>query len=371
MIPLRSQLSSGLNSRFTQSGLSFADYVEDMRAIIAETRLDLKPENRDKIIAANAPFELRPENYDGKRAILLVHGLFDATLSIQDLGKIFYAQGFLVRAVLLPGHGTVPGDLLDISHEEWIKATQYGIDSLYPEADEVYFGGFSTGGALGLYHALMRENLAGLFLIAPAKKLSFIAAFANHLFGITRLLTNEEKWIVRHTQDDYAKYNIFPMRSSQEVDALIARVSHLSTHHLVQIPIFMVLSHDDETINTEAALKFFTEQPHPKNRLIYYSNDALKTKDNRITVVGSRFPEQHILSFSHICLAMAPDNPHCGMNGDYHEPIFKVAKTEDETIYRGALKDKHIKHHCFQRLSYNPDFENMTQQMVEFLEIIK
>ncbi|MGI9500774.1 MAG: hypothetical protein ACR2P3_12090, partial [Geminicoccaceae bacterium] len=70
-------------------------------------------------VAAVGPFELRPTpdggdckgnadaNYD--RGILLIHGLNDTPFSMWDLGSRFAKACYLVRGVLLPGHGTVPG----------------------------------------------------------------------------------------------------------------------------------------------------------------------------------------------------------------------------------------------------------------------
>ncbi len=369
MLPLRAQLPSGLNSSFTQQTLGFSDYISAMRTIIETARLDLTSSNHQTILDANSPFELRPQNYNGEKAILLVHGLFDSPFMMRDLANYFYQRGFLVRAILLPGHGTVPGDLLEINHEEWIKASQYGIDSLKMEAQHIYYGGFSTGGALAIYHALMRENLAGLFLFAPACGLNGKINFANRLFGFTRWITQEDKWIVDPSaQDDYAKYHAFPMNAASEISALIERNNELLKSHHVNMPIFMVLSRDDETIDAEVAQKFFSTQKHARSSLLYYTtHTSNQFNDERISIINSAFPEQHILNFSHICLTIAPDNIHYGIDGDYQEPPFLPTKPYDTTLYQGALKVKYLKQYCFRRLTYNPDFENILGQLDNFL----
>src|SRR5579862_8196736 len=89
--------------------LSFDDYIKKCKTIITENRQDLQ-NNAEKIIAANAPYELRPVN-TGKirRGALLIHGLLDSPFCVKDIANQLHAEGILVRAVLLPGHGTVPG----------------------------------------------------------------------------------------------------------------------------------------------------------------------------------------------------------------------------------------------------------------------
>ena len=75
----------------------------------------------------------------------------DSPFMMRDIGEYFKEKSFLVRSILLPGHGTVPGDLTNISYEKWIEAVQYGINSFEKETENLYIAGFSTGGALALH----------------------------------------------------------------------------------------------------------------------------------------------------------------------------------------------------------------------------
>jgi esterase/lipase len=40
---------------------------------------------------------------------------------MRHLADFFRQNGFRVMAVLLPGHGTQPGDLLDVTWQEWAR----------------------------------------------------------------------------------------------------------------------------------------------------------------------------------------------------------------------------------------------------------
>jgi esterase/lipase len=365
---IKPKTSPELNSYFTQGNLSFANYLINVKNIIRQSRTDLNTPEADKIVVANSPFEMRPENYDGEKAILLVHGLLDAPGTLRDLGHFFCEQGFLVRAILLPGHGTLPQALVNTTDVEWIKASQYGIDSLKQEARKIYYLGFSTGASLAIYHALSGEDLAGLILIAPALRLKPLLHYANYFFKIVRALFKRDKWFSEIGAVNYSKYQSYPAKSASDLTCLIQKLNHFPTQKQINPPFFMLLSEDDETIDSKAALAFFLNQKNAENRLLYYSSSHKKFDDSRISVVSSVYPEQHIMSFSHICLPVSPNNPHCGIKGDYQNIFYRPNSTKEDTLYKGALTPKALKYSAFQRLTYNPDFQNMVLSMKAFID---
>ncbi len=139
---------SGLNSDFCLGQLNFADYVAACREMLRQAHSGKSPGDLEKAVAGNAPFELKPEgafqagrNKPFRRGILLVHGLTDSPYFMRPLAEFFRKQGFRVMAVLLPGHGTQPGDLLDVRWQEWARAVAYGAEQLAGEADEIYLAG--------------------------------------------------------------------------------------------------------------------------------------------------------------------------------------------------------------------------------------
>jgi len=168
---------SGLHQNFDPPPASFEAYVAKSRKMIANARVDIAGVNRDAIIAGNAPFELRPpqkcapgQHHPYRRGVLLSHGLTDSPYFMKALGRFFQAQCFRVMGLLLPGHGTRPGDLLELERKEWIAAEGFGADALSSEADEVYLAGFSTGGSLSIDPALGDQRFRGLFLFSPARR---------------------------------------------------------------------------------------------------------------------------------------------------------------------------------------------------------
>ena len=115
---------SGLPTPLPQA--DFTAYIEQAKAQIAAANRAIGKELDAQAIEDRAPFELAPDpgrcprSADGRhqRAVLLIHGLGDTAYAMRDLGARFAAACYLVRAILLPGHGTVPGDLLEIRHDD-------------------------------------------------------------------------------------------------------------------------------------------------------------------------------------------------------------------------------------------------------------
>ena len=140
-LPIKRELGerhrvSGWNSSFPRHIQNFEQYVSHYRDIIGKTRTNLSESNRQWVIVGNAPFQLEPatgckEKTAGKykRGIVFSHGLTDSVYQLHHLSRHFQAQCFYVMTVLLPGHGTRPGDMLDMRWEDWVAATDFVVRS--------------------------------------------------------------------------------------------------------------------------------------------------------------------------------------------------------------------------------------------------
>jgi carboxylesterase len=76
--------------------------------------------------------------------IALVHGIGGAAATMRPLAELLTARGHDVRSVTLPGHGTVPEDLVGVTWGDWLAAV--------PAADVLV--GQSMGATLALASAI-------------------------------------------------------------------------------------------------------------------------------------------------------------------------------------------------------------------------
>jgi len=177
----------------------------------------------------NASFVFDPGINNTKGVILLLHGLSDSPFHMRDLGMLFKKEGFFVLGLRLPGHGTLPSGLLNVTTQQWIEATNWGAQQLYTIAQErnnvpFFMGGFSTGGALILnytFKSLTNNQLhkpEKLFLFSPAigvSKLAKFSAWHKSLSWISYF--NKYKWLDILPEYDAAKYNSFTKNAGRQI----------------------------------------------------------------------------------------------------------------------------------------------------------
>jgi esterase/lipase len=349
------------------SNLNFSEYLVWIEELIKKNRCDLTPKTEQKIIAANKPFELVPEQ-PSQRGILLIHGLLSCPLAMHDIGQHFKNQGFLVRSVLLPGHGTRPGDLRNVNLEDWIATVEFGLNSLKQEVEHLWIGGFSGGADLALYSAFTRPDIKGVILFAPSIKLK------NPLAPLTSTINQLSKkfqldyWPDIDHEHDYAKYHSYPIHFAAQAHKLTKIVRHIVKKNVLTCPVLMILSEDDETVSSITALKFFHRCTNPKDRLIWYGKKKPPITDPRIIYRKSSFPSENILDFSHACLTFSAENSHYGRNGDYLPPLHvPTTLLLDSSEHHGALSKHNLKNYVIRRILYNPDFSFMIQELDKFI----
>ena len=378
---------SGENSRFIGDGLAFDEYVRRTTAMLRRAHARLGTADLEKAVAGNAPFELHPsgEAHRGKskpyrRGVLLTHGLTDSPYFMRYLAEFFREDGFCVMAILLPGHGTQPGDLLEVAWPEWARAVAYGTDRLADEADEVYLAGFSAGGALSVYQSLRDERVRGLFLFSPAFEITPRAAWAN-LHRLYSWLMPSKKWVGIRPDSSLYKYESLPKNVAAQMHALTKRLSALLKRQEVGIPVFAAASRDDTTANTSATLEFMAHAHHPSSRLVLYATDTKNAPRGipaeKLELVNSVVPEQNILSYAHTSIVLPPDDPHYGVAGDYSNFIhyypgdmekYNAWNGEHGGVLQGEVTESNLRAGTLRRLMYNPNFAALKASMKRFTD---
>jgi len=378
---------SGENSRFMGDGLPFDEYVRRTTAMLRRVHSGLGTAELEKAVAGNAPFGLHPaadahrgKNRPYRRGVLLTHGLTDSPYFMRYLAGFFQENGFRVMAILLPGHGTQPGDLLDVAWREWVKAVAYGTDRLAEEVDDVYLAGYSTGGALSIYQSLHDDRVRGLFLFSPALEITPRAAWAN-LHRLYSWLMPPAKWVGIRPDKSLYKYESLSKNAVAQMHALTKKLNSLLRKHEVSIPVFAAASQDDATANTPATLEFMAHAHHPSSRLVLYSTDMEKFPSGipaeKLELVNSVVPEQKILSSSHTSIVLPPDDPHYGASGDYSNSIhyypgdmgkYDACNHNHGEVLQGEITEANLKAGILRRLMYNPNFAALKVSMKRFID---
>lgn len=313
--------------------MRFADYQRDTMRLL-ETRRAFQQADRETELAWNAPREWRPAQVS--RGILLVHGLGDSPWSFHDLGQQLAARGFLVRTVLLPGHGTRPEDLLDVRLEDWQRIIDEQAADLRKTVPEVWLGGFSTGANLVLDYAYAHPEVAGLMLFSPAFQSSSSYAWLSPWIGWAK------PWLLepdgRRPMQNAVRYMTVPTNGfAQFYRSSRAAQGRLAERHYDK-PVFMAVVQHDSVLDAAWLLNAFqTRFTHPASRLVWYGEVADGNVDpQRVLVRPDALPEQRISQFSHMGLLFSPDNPLYGERGSLRICWNGQDAPETQACLRGA-----------------------------------
>jgi esterase/lipase len=357
---------------------TFDDYIAYTRRLMLEARTDAPS---DTALANLAPFVLEPEAScpraeSGKfeKGAVLIHGLFDSPYSMRAFGESLRAQCFYVLGLLLPDHGTRPGDFLDAHWQDWADATHFASDQLALHAEALYLSGHSAGGTLALLESARNPEVDALVLFAPALAITPAAKYARYVALIGKAF-NGAAWYEVQPDEAVYRYESITFISAAETFALIEATKAELAAQRRQVPIFMVASLQDNTVSAQEIIDFMDASTHPQSRLLLYSQYPYPAREN-MEVVISNAPEQRVLSVSHLGLMTPASHPHygrggayrhCGHYGNAENPLYVQCKSGRRAFYGEATADN-LSQGVLERIMFNPFYDAMLASMQEFLQ---
>ena len=151
----------------------------------------------------NRSFTLNAES--PQAAVLLLHGMSDSPYSLRHLGERLHAAGANVLGMRMPGHGTAPSGLTEITWQDMAAAVHIAMRHLAQQNEglPIHVIGYSTGAALAVNYALASledESLppiARIVVLSPAIGVARVAVLAvwqarlGQLLGLEKLAWND------------------------------------------------------------------------------------------------------------------------------------------------------------------------------------
>lgn len=335
------------------------------------------------------------------KGFLLIHGLTDSPFSLRSMAESLRSAYpcALIRAVLLPGHGTWPGDSLNMTHQDWRNIVDYGVSSFQQEdtVKALYLVGYSTGTSLTVDYLNRHpvpagrtrgDKIEGAVMMAAAVKanssMAFLAPWVRHV----------TTWMSHHHEQDATRYESFSYNAAAEF--------YLLTKDMVQpakaltVPVMMVVPADDATVDAQAAREFFcyTDQVERKLLLWYRSIDEHINHEisaNPALNCDSIVEESPLvmdasyqtLNQSHLGVLIPPTDAHYGLNGHYRhckyyetngtEADFQACQTDDQASVFGegydVLKEQEkLNGRYLRRGTFNPEYDAMMEKVVCFVD---
>lgn len=373
------------------SDIGFDQYIASTRAQLERAlsvvyeRAGESPFGEDyplqRTLEMRSPFEIREaplcEAAAPRTGYLLIHGLTDSPYLLSSVARSLAGRSpcSLVRSVLLPGHGTVPGDSLDVHRDEWRQITQYGVESFRGRVSELYLVGYSAGATLAVEYADHNRDdsmLAGLVLMSPA------LALPDPTVRLAPYVRWFIDWLGVEQERDAAKYETLAINAGAEFYRLAQEVNWPDMQPLA-LPVFMTVSGADTTVDVNAAAEFFCQKTLAgKRQLLWYSsiNDGNRPliDCSGVSVESVVDAEQRTVSISHVGITMPSTDPHYGRDAGYRQCLhysdlperFQQCMADDlETVYgeRSLLTDGLYEGRLLRRATFNPAFAAMMQRV--------
>lgn len=353
----------------THPPASFASYQAETRELVAERRV-FQSADRAAELDYNTPQEWRPQGGKPQRAILLAHGLGDSPFSFSDIGPSLAQQGFVVRTVLLPGHGTNPADLIDVSADDWRRVIAHQTALLKGEVEQVYLGGFSTGANLVTSLALNDDEIDGLLLFSPGFKSDEGYEWMAPLIApfVTWLRDPEPN----RPQQNPVRYLNVPTNGFGQFHHTSSEIRAALDERPYEKPATIILTEHDSVLDVASIAETFTERfTHPDSRLIWYGGPPA-IDDPRILVKPDHLPEYRISQFSHMSVLFSPQNQLYGSAGSLrfcengqNDDFYARCKNGEEVWYSDWGFETPDRIHA--RLTFNPYFDWQMDVVAEVL----
>lgn len=360
----------------------FDDYLKEVESYLLKHRAFIS-DNKTQEITMNMPFECGTQYRE--IGVLLVHGLGDSPYFFRDVANAMCNEGIHVRTILLPGHGSKPGDMLNVSYEQWQQETNHHIRLFSEEVDNLYIGGFSTGANLttiASYSMAEELNIKGLIHFSPAFKSRFfvsrLAPYIDSLFP----------WPNVEEEDNPSRYNSTAMPGFAAYQESVNVLQDLFSQsekgkRTLNLPVLMVVAEKDSVVDTTKIAKQFRDNfTHTRKCLLWQGEKKPEVPDNQLIMQTMNLPEQRISAASHMSTLFSEQNTLYGIESEFRicdngqgSDAEARCKAGEEVWYgpwgfesdiesNKLIGDKEER--VYARLTYNPYFERTVDQLLAF-----
>ncbi len=277
------EADSGINnfaSYLTKEGKLFAEMdreiyqkspvVNSADASINRYQRGSRTDPTSQVVNWNRTFVLKNEN--PVAGVLLLHGLSDSPYSLKNLGENLHQQGAAVIGLRIPGHGTIPSGLIDVSWQDMAAAVRLAMIEISKMAPgkSIFMIGYSNGGALAVQYALDvldEPKLTmpdGLILISPEIALPRVAAIAVWQGRLGSWLGMEKiAWNSISLEYDPYKYSSFAINAGDQA----YRLTQHNDRRLAKLEGTDLLKRFPRTIAFQSAVDATVSAAHLVTRL--------------------------------------------------------------------------------------------------------
>ncbi len=228
------------------------------------------------ILVGAEPRELGPEN--SPRAALFIHGFGGAGTDFADLPERLAENGWRVRIMLLPGHGTYPREMRDQTPDTLLDAVRNEVKTLRERHEKVILLSHSMGGALSTLVAT-EMPVDGLVLGAPYFGVTYrwYYVLPPEVWG--KLTAPVVRWVYKgklfiqvnrkEAKDHIIGYTWLPSRAIGVLAELGTRAGAPETLSKITCPVLLLHGRHDVAASPQAAEEAFAGMASRDKRFVW------------------------------------------------------------------------------------------------------
>ncbi|MFP4381832.1 MAG: alpha/beta hydrolase [Candidatus Sumerlaeia bacterium] len=213
-----------------------------------------------------------------KGAILFIHGFLAGRDCFNGLGAMMAREGYVVRMMRLPGHGTSTADLAHQKKGANWQAVKTEYEALAAQYDKISVVGFSMGGTLTTILA-SRQEVERIVLLAPFYRITYFwyyiippewATRATSL--LVRYVTRPEGMINVNDKSSVGQfmfYRVTPLPAVIRLFDLAKIAADEENLEKIDCPVLMIHAHGDDTASPRAARKVFEKMDSEDKRWVW------------------------------------------------------------------------------------------------------
>jgi carboxylesterase len=239
-------------------------YDLSLDKLVAEYERNLPHDPSTGYMYGAEPRRIGPE--DSRRAALFVHGFVGAGGNFADLPDRLAADGWLVRVMRLPGHGTTPRDLESVTEHDLIGAVRAELDALRADGRTVAVVGHSMGGTLAAI-AAADGGVDCLVLGAPyfrvTRKWYYVLSpetWVDAVKPAVRWVRKSDGFVMVNRSEakrEIVSYGYIPVRAVDMLNRLGEHARSDSLLASVTCPVLMFHSTGDDAASFDASQEAF------------------------------------------------------------------------------------------------------------------
>ncbi|WP_438447111.1 alpha/beta hydrolase [Gorillibacterium sp. sgz5001074] len=230
-------------------------------------------ESMERKFRTPEPFFLPGFGPNAETVALLIHGFTGSPSEFRRLGYYLHDQGYTVKAVLLPGHGTTPEDMIQTGFRDWWRAVKEAYESLQEAGyRKIIPIGHSMGGLLSLKLAMEEEVAGCVSLATPIHLGSRKVVFAWLLSFFVKYVSKRRPPGAEHITSESLAYDRTPLKCVVHFRRLLFHVKKKLNR--VRVPLFIGQGELDKASLPHSAPFIYKKVASELKELKVYPNSA-------------------------------------------------------------------------------------------------